>query len=259
VFGMLNVINSGFPKDTIWVTAPRSDPNTQTVPPSRLDDSSLSPVVSPIRSIFTGAGGISSRLGGPGPDNTSSFVREGPLTGGNSQTIINGQNLSVYIASSVNPDLGTFQDNWTDPDTNPINVENTTSGTFTSNIAVSRSDLYEVCPNGTTDPENGTTSGNAYFVGYFTLSTNGVMTFTRAGGTVAPPAPSISISRSGTTNTISFSTVNGGTYFLLSSPSVTSPLSSWSSNSTTLSGNGSGQFFQDVTAGTNRYYRVGVH
>jgi hypothetical protein len=251
VFGMVDDTVEFFPADTIWVSNPRSNPATQSTPPPRADDSYMSNIPGNMRAIFGGAGVISGSSS-PGPDNTATFVKE---------VIANssGQNLSVYIAGSVNANLGTFQDSWINGNTlNPINCENSTSGTFTNNTTVSRSDLYQVIPNGYTDPYTGQTSGASYYVGYFTFNTNGVMSFTRAGGSVVTP-PVISISRSGTTNTISFTSQNGGTYTLFYSSGLTTPTATWSSNAVTISGNGSGQSFQDITTGTNRFYRVGVH
>ena len=67
------------------------------------------------------------------------------------------------------------------------------------------------------DPHTGT-NGLAYYVGYFELQLDGSMTFTReaASTTVAPPpAPMLSIARSGNVSSISFLSTNQATYTLL--------------------------------------------
>jgi PKD repeat protein len=68
-------------------------------------------------------------------------------------------------------------------------IESVTASPFST---VSVSDLYELTPSGTHpspiyDPISGSAT-QAYYIGYFTLNTDGTMTFTRAGGS-APSAP----------------------------------------------------------------------
>src|SRR6185436_18224371 len=114
---------------------------------------------------------ISENIGSATPDNTPTFLREGPL---NNPAIINSQNLGLFIASSADT-IGTFLDTWTQN-----NVENASPSSFTNSATPTRSDLYEVRREGVVDPHTGQTEGAAYWVGYFQFNTNGTITFTRA-------------------------------------------------------------------------------
>jgi hypothetical protein len=92
--------------------------------------------------------------------------------------------------------------------------ENTTPASFTTSGTVVRSDFYQMTP----------TSGYGVgkFLGYFELSTNGMMTYV-AYPTGIPAVPVIkSFSRSGNTTTISFTTGTSGTYTLRGTNSLTS-------------------------------------
>jgi hypothetical protein len=85
------------------------------------------------------------------------------------------------------------------------------------------------------------------------------MTFTRA--IAAPPAPVISITRSGTTSIIAFSSTSGATYTLYytNSTGLQAPASSWPSSPSTIAGDGSSKSFTNTSADPNRFYRVGAH
>jgi len=122
------------------------------------------------------------------------------------------------------------------------------------------SDLYQSVPTGSTDPNSGKTTGAAYYVGYFTLNPDGTMTFTRASA-ASPTQPVLTISRAGTTSTISLATANGTTYtlFYTNSSGLTQPVSTWPSSPTTLSGDGTTKSFSDTTSDPDRVYRVGAH
>ena len=238
----------GYPLDTIWVTSARSDPNIQTAPPYRWDQGTLSGVVAEIEGILLGAAQISARISA-GADNTATFVREpGPTTGNVSQS----QTYYDYVASTQTG-FGTYRDNWYDENFLPLNVENTTPASFASPV---RSDLYEVRPDGFADPYTGQSSGTAYYVGYFQFNTNGTMSFFRASANQTPPAPRLSVSRNGTTTSISFLSNNGTTYALYYSDNLTTPFASWTQAPGTISGDATTKSFTDTTASSTRFYRV---
>lgn len=99
------------------------------------------------------------------------------------------------------------------------------------------------------------------YLGYFTfdLSTGTPhLTFTPSGaaGTLPPPPTTLSITRSGTTNTISFGTTNGGNYQLSYSATLSAPRSTWTVLGSSITGNGSRTNFVDVTSGSSRFYSI---
>lgn len=231
----------GYPRNTIWVTIPRSDINVQSTPPDRQDQDFSAGFVSSINGILNGAVAISSRISS-NQDNTISFLRE---PSSSSQ----GQNLGAWIASSVDPNLGTFQDGL------PVNAENATADSFTSAI---RSDLYELRPTGFNDPHTGQTTGAAYFVGYFQFNPSGSLTFTRASTTSAPPSPVLAIQRSGNGNTISFVSTNNVIYklYFTNSAGLSTATTNWPSLPATITGDNTTKSFLDTTTDPNRFYRV---
>ena len=197
-------------------------------------------------SVGSGAASISANLGSSNIDNNAVLVRE-PINDPN--------DLSSFIGDSLNPAVGNFGS------TLPFSVESTTPATFSS---AASSDLYQSCPSGTTDPKSGLTTGAAYFVGYFTLAPSGTMTFTRAATnavTLPPPAPTLSIARSGTTTTISVPTTNAATYTLhyTNSLGLTAPVNQWPSTAQTITGDGSTKSFTDTSTDASRVYRVQAH
>jgi hypothetical protein len=234
---------SGFPLDTIWYTLPRDNPGTQTSSPSRLSDSVQSNVKQSINSIGVDAYDVGTSLGATNQDNNPILVRE--PAGYNNET------YSIFVEDPQNNLIGDFGGYM------PSTVENTTPASFTSAVV---SDLYQSVPNGSVDPTTGTSSGPAYYIGYFTLNPNGTMTFTRA--VAQPPAPRIvSITRAGSTSTVFFTTTNGPTYtlFFTNSAGLTTSVTNWPSSPTTLVGNGLTNSLSDTTTTTNRFYRVGAH
>ncbi|MDB6109493.1 MAG: hypothetical protein JWR69_1243, partial [Pedosphaera sp.] len=164
-------------------------------------------------------------------------------------TISQGQNLGAFIGGGVDPNTGTFQDNW------PNNVENATADIFNGAI---RSDLYEVRPTGFTDPHTGQTSGSAYYVGYFQFNPGGSLTFTRASVNTQPPAPVLSITRNGNANTISFVSTNNVTYKLhyTNSAGLSTATTNWPSLPATITGDNTTKSFLDTTTDADRFYRV---
>ena len=232
---------AGFPAATLWYTVPRNVAGSQTEAPARDIASNQQATRSRVLSVGSGAATISSGLGTTNANNNSVLVRE---------SIGDGNALTAFIGDVSDPTFGDFQG------TLGFTVENITPASFTSSL---RSDLYQVCPSGTTDPATQLTTGTASFVGYFQLNTNGTMSFTRASTNAAtPPAPTLSLRRSGTTNTISFLSTNGVTYtlYFADASALLTPFTNWSAAAGTLTGNNSVISFQDATTASDRIYII---
>jgi len=168
----------GYSLNTLWVTVPRVGGVSGPVP-QRQKSTRQANAVNTIESIFIGAASQSSGMAS-NQDNTASCVRE----------VIASDDFNEYsdwIADETYPAIGDLNDFApSSPAGSPINLEDTTpTPSFTTAV---QSDLYQVCPANTTDPNSGTTSGGGYNVGYFTLNPSGSMTFTRASTAVAPVA-----------------------------------------------------------------------
>ena len=230
----------GFPASTIWSTVARANIITQSEPPLRASVGIQQPAKNRVYGAGSGANTISVGVGSTNANNNVDLVRE---------SVGDGNALTAFIGDPSDATLGDFQGNW-------YNVENVTPASFT---AAQRSDLYQSCPDGTTDPITGRTTGSAYFIGYFELSPGGTLTFTRA--SVGPPAPVLTIQRAGNDSTISFLTTSGATYTLFSTNAsgLTSPIANWASSTTNLSGDGLIHSFTDTTTEADRVYSVGAH
>lgn len=253
---------SGYVANTLWVSVPRTNNSMQSITPSRLPYGTQQQVkakMSSIPSLNGGAGYISQSLAVSNQFNTLTLVRESIASYG---THI----LSVWLAGSVDATQGTLADTWPPTEPNNGNLEVTTPGAFAGSV---RSDLYEVRPlttgTGTTvvDPHTGST-GDAWYVGYFELFSNGTMTFTRQNATVINPTPTpvaLTISRSGNSSLISFPSASGVTYqlYYTNSTGLRSPTLSWPFQATTISGDGTTKTFTDVITGSPRFYRVVEH
>ena len=165
-----------FPKGTTWYTQARTNTSVQSTPPGR---NSVSGSVA-LGGQMTGVGGnqgasaISAQFSA-GPTNTTQLVVEPIGYAAQNWT------LTSYIGDALagNTALGDF-----DESAFTYSVENITPASFTS---AQVSDFYLSVPKTLTDPITLTTTGNADYLGYFTLNPNGSMTFTRAGGSPAAP------------------------------------------------------------------------
>jgi hypothetical protein len=228
---------TNIPVNTIWVCKPRTDPQTQTTPYTRVG--SQTTIQTRIYTIGNNAVSIS-RSTISNQFNTVTAVQE------NSG---DPQGLSNQMGAN-----GNYQNNFSS------DVENTTPNNFTTPV---RSDFYEMRPTGNVDPHTGLTTGPGAYLGYFELDPNGTLTFTAAGGTVAPPPPppTLSIARSNLLNTVSFVSTNGAIYTLhfTNAAGLTSPLTSWPALASPLTGNGTIMSFQDSTSDAIRFYRVEAH
>jgi hypothetical protein len=133
-----------------------------------------------------------------------------------------------------------------------ISLEQSTPTNFTSGTLTSRADFYQL---------NSTTNGGAAtYLGYFDLATNGVLTFT-AGAVIVPPTIT-SIVNAGTTNVITFSTVNGGSYSLLATNSAglaTAPRSTWPVVAGPFTGTGSPLSITNISTDSARFYAISVN
>lgn len=156
--GMNAAGDANAPRNTLWLTAPRLDPNVQSTPWSTASTTTQGNTVSPVLSIGINAANYSSSIA-PGANNTATVVL---VPDGNAQ--------SYHSFIGDNGDFGGFQGS----------IENLTPTPFTG-AAFTRSDLYQLKPLGTPT-----------LLGYFDLFADGTMTFTAAGGAVATP-PTISI------------------------------------------------------------------
>lgn len=162
-----------FPANSIWYTLPGTNVSTQTTPPARATSAAQSNQRSLMSSVGSSATSIAGFIGVTNADNNSALVRE-PVS-------YSSYILTAFIGDINFPTNGDFGASGAPL---PQTVENWTPPSFTS---AQRSDFYQVCPIGQTDPLNGLTNGSAYFAGYFILNPNGTMTFTRAAAT--PPTP----------------------------------------------------------------------
>lgn len=237
LFGSIGTWN-GFPLSTIWFTLPRSNPNTQTTPPLPENKSSQMLCKACILQMEDGASTISSQLGVVNSDNNASLVREPVNYLGEgfdySECVADINNIADYDGY-----LG-------------YNIENTIPRPFST---PSVSDLYQSIA-------IDFTNGPATYIGYFTLNTNGVMTFTRAAQTTTPPPPQIiSVARANNTTTIFFTTTNNFTYTLYytNSAGLSVPVANWPTVPTTITGNGLTNSLSDTTTDAIRFYRISVH
>jgi hypothetical protein len=262
VFGPYASGYSGYPNHTLWLTVPRTNNAVISASPTRLNFSPQGLLIQKMSSIVGypgdsgGAEYISSNVAS-NQFNTSSFVQEVLAS-------YSGNNLSTWLAGGVDPTQATFDDTWPSTEPNGGDVEVTTPVSFTSGTV--RSDLYEVRPMTTatgalvTDPHTGT-SGPAWYVGYFELSPNGTLTFTRDAASTAPAQVTLSIAQTSNTNTISFASSSGVTYTLLytNEAGLGSPISNWPSRPGAITGDGTTKSFEDTTTDAVRFYRVLEH
>lgn len=135
-------------------------------------------------------------------------------------------------------------------------VENTTSPTFTTDGVPARSDFYALLPDTTGTQPAGT------YLGYFEFEPNGTMNFVAAGGaSTPPPAPTLTVTSVNGTQTISFATVANATYTLhyTNADGLTSPIHTWPTVGTNISGNGSVESFTQTATDSERFYSVSAH
>jgi hypothetical protein len=231
-----SVVSPAF-TNTLFITSPRSDINTQTSPQNNNTISGNGVVINQLYSIVAGA---QDNYNTPfSPLNTSSAVLES-----DSYNYGPGYDVSYYVGVGPNLDFnGTFG----------YNFENYTPANFVTAGNPVRSDFYEMIPRvKTSSPKT-----YAQFLGYFEFETNGVLAY------VAYPAASVtapviqSFKRTGTTNTITFSTGSSGTYTLRATNSVglATARTNWPAIIAT-NGIGGNVTLTQVTTSSNFFYLI---
>jgi len=225
--------DTNYPLQTIWVTAPRLNIETQTDLWLRQSQLSQGNAAAIIYAIGQGAATYGNQQPG-GPENTADSV------------IIPAGNQNAYgTFMTLDGNLrGTFQGN----------AENTTPASFGLAGQPVRSDLYELKP-GSGPSLN--TPGT--YLGYFEFRPDGTMTFTAGPSTPQVTRPNItSLVRNGNANMISFTTVNGATYSLRYTNSVglTTPVINWPIAGATVAGDGSIKSLQDSATEADRFYAI---
>jgi len=148
-------------------------------------------------------------------------------------------------------EVGSSSSIWQKNASNPIS---TTLSTFaTSGINYSLADLYV---------RSNTVASTPVYKGYFTLGSDGSLTFTPGGAaSTPPPRPRLWVTRSGNTSTISFGTTNGAIYSLYytNATGLSSHTTNWTVSATTVTGNGLTNSILDTSTDPNRFYRVLAH
>jgi hypothetical protein len=230
----LSAGSTNYPLHTLWVSAPRSDLNTQTTPWNQ--DS------------YFGQGNVISRIDGLG-GNASLYgsdilpvgIRNSPAA-----IILPAGDVTYSYSAYIGP-ASNFRGAF-----GGSPVEQVTSPTFTTDGVNVRSDLYLLLPD--------STRGAGTYLGYFEFATNGVLTYTAGPSAVSVPQPTItSIVRNGNVSTVTFTTVSGGTYQLIGSGDITTPLANWSPIGSPAPGTGSPVSLTDNNSGATQYYAIIAH
>jgi len=230
-FTYLDASTTGTPTNVLYMTNPRYDLNIQTDPYGRYNNSSQGLTVSQIKSIISGMTNYVNYTNAS--SSTASLVPESASTPPYISYIVGlGPNLNFN---------NTFQ---TDP-------EQSTGGSFTTGGQPVRADLYRLYPSA-----GGALHPDGEYLGYFELSTNGVMTYTAGPSPTLLVAASImSITRSGTTNTVMFTTSSSGTYVLCGTNKLTEALTNWPALNS-VAGDGSPHALTHITANSPMYYTI---
>src|ERR1022692_1357025 len=232
--GTIVVGSSNYPPHTLWMSGPRPDLNTQSAPYFRLTFIGAGNVIAQIEGL--GLRSVAYGSGIPtGPDNTSTGILLAP---GAIPPPLNS--YSTYIGSgNFNATFGGI-------------VEQTTPATFTTDGLPVRSDLYVLTP------DTSAYADPAIYLGYFELSTNGVLKYTAGPSAITIPQPQIiSITRTGGTAAVTFGpTVGSASYSLLGSSDLTTPVSGWSAIGAPVAGTGSNLTINDTTSSTQKFYLI---
>jgi hypothetical protein len=118
-------------------------------------------------------------------------------------------------------------------------VEKTAPGSF---------GFWQIKPGSSTQP--------ATYVGTFTIGTDGSLGFTAGPVVVTTPPTIVGITRTDGVSTVSFTTANGGNYWLAFSNSVTGANANWPTVSGPVTGDGSNKSLNHTNADANGFYRV---
>ncbi len=217
--------------NTLYMTKARTSLNSQTQPYNIRTHNSYGYVIGALEAIAQGAIDNANYS----PSNSTSASVE-PDSWNESE----GLSLSFYSGLGTTLDFNaSFQ---ADPEQyNPANF--TTSGT------PKRADFYWLYPS--------SASGlKAVFLGYFEMSTNGVVTYT-AYPLVTPTIKNFG--RTNTTSTVTFTTGTSGTYFLRGTNILDSgtAMTNWPAINS-VAGDGNQHSLSDVTTSTQKFYIITV-
>ncbi len=215
------------PAQTLWVTAPRADAAVVADPWVRQSAFGLGGTAAKITSVGSGIASYSS-LNAPGALNTPSAV----VTPAGYQ---NG--YGAYLGAGNFK--GTFQGN----------IEGVTPSDFATSATPLRLDFFEIRPG----------TGDALALGWFDFKPNGTLTFTAAGGATQPaPSPAITgITRSGSTTSVTFTTVSTAQYTLLRAPAgLDGAPAAWSAVGSPAAGTGNAVTLTDTNDSAAAFYAV---
>ena len=226
----------------IWVTRPRTSLNTQSTPWPCKSYSTQNTAGSAIDSIGNDANDVA---GGGDPNGTS------PATGSSYVVEPEGAGYPSFDSYSAligaNGNLtGNF---WGDSISKSL--EQNTPGNFTTAGQPVRADFYQLL-----SVSNGLP---ATYLGFFELATNGVLTYTAGPSPTILTAPRIvSYVHTGATNTVSFTTVSGGTYTLrgTNSAGLGAAKTNWPAIGSSLTGNGLTNSLTEVITNSSRIYVI---
>jgi hypothetical protein len=218
-------------QETLFVSKPSIDLNTQSTPYYRDIASAQGQVTSKMNAIIAGAA------------NNANYSVLNTAT-----TVLEPESYNVNN-SALSYDLGLGPNTLDFRQTFQAQPEQFTPDDFTDNGASVRADFYWLAPAlDLSEPP-------ATFLGYFELSTNGVMTYTAyPSATIATPTI-VSYVHNGTTNTLTFTTGGSGTYTLLGSDSLAIPRANWSVIGS-VTGDSNNHSLSDVTTGVNKFYVI---
>jgi hypothetical protein len=216
-----------YPLNTLWVTRPRDDFNTQTTPWNRQSQFAQGNSASKIDGIANGAVTYGNQVPSDAKNTATGII----LLAGDPTA------YSTFIGANGNYN-NAFQGD----------VEYSTAPDFQDAGTAARADFYQLKP--------GTGAGT--YLGYFEFKTNGVLTYTSGAAVVTlPPRPSITnIDRNGSTTTISFTTIVGAHYTLKYSTSLSAPVGSWTTSGSPVTGDGTEQSIADTTTDGLRFYVI---
>jgi len=225
---------------TLFMTRARSDFNTQSTPWGRWKVSAQDLTGTKIDGVGNGAVAIGLDLPA-NSDNTSNALVE--LESWNTDGGKASYKSELFGSSSVPNWAGTFGDGL---------PEQTTSDTFASDGQPVRADLYWMLPYNSNISHPPST-----YLGYFELNTNGVLTYTAGPSSTQLTTPTIvSVTRTGTTTTVYFTTGPGGSYSLMGTNNLTAPKATWPVIGSPVTGNSQTNSISDVTTDSSRFYFI---
>jgi hypothetical protein len=236
------------PIGNIWVTRPRSSLNTQSTPWPCKSYSTQNGAGSQIDSIGDDAANIAAGGDpfGTSPANGNTYVVE-PEGGSSSGNFYNS-----YSYQMVNKDgYGDLDGNFWG-DSGGVSLEQSTPANFTTAGQPVRADFYQML-----SVSNGLP---AKYLGYFELSTNGVLTYTAGPSPTVLTAPRIvSFTHTGNTSTIYFTTVSGAYNYTLrgtNSMGLTAAKTNWPAIGSSVAGNGLTNSIVEITTSNPRFYII---